>query len=194
MSRVARRIDLRDGSSHRYWYKYVLGRLLLALLSCFALIVFVGSYTTMSSKPPVIATSPVDFATLTDYDSVDSKAAPGDKQARHSIKTGPDGSVQQNQRMESVLGDAVLRLLRIRKGPKLNSHDPNAIATQPSIWDSENIEEYKALYIHPQWENWAAFDSSFLWTWKEEDAVRHKVDWKIMVWVCIMFAALNIDR
>ncbi|GAB7325112.1 hypothetical protein MBLNU13_g09198t2 [Cladosporium sp. NU13] len=148
----------------------------------------------MSAKPPVIAVSPADFATPTDHDSIDSKAAPGDKQVGHSVKPGPDGSVQQNQRMESVLGDAVLRFLRIRKGPKLNSHDPNAIATQPSIWDSENIEEYKALYIHPQWENWAAFDPSFIWTWKEEDAVRHKVDWKIMVWVCIMFAALNIDR
>lgn len=148
----------------------------------------------MPSKPPVIAASPADFATPTGHDSIDSKAAPDDKRAGHSVKPGPDGIVQQNQRMESVLGDAVLRFLRIRKGPKLNSHDPNAIATQPSIWDSENIEEYKALYIHPQWENWAAFDPSFIWTWKEEDAVRHKVDWKIMVWVCIMFAALNIDR
>ncbi|KAM0702719.1 hypothetical protein Q7P35_010151 [Cladosporium inversicolor] len=148
----------------------------------------------MSGKPPIIAASPADFATPTDHDSIDSKAAPGDKQAGHSVKPGQDGTLQQNQRMESVLGDEVLRFLRIRKGPKLNSHDPNAIATQSSIWDSENIEEYKALYIHPQWENWSAFDPSFLWTWKEEDALRHKFDWKIMVWVCIMFAALNIDR
>jgi hypothetical protein len=148
----------------------------------------------MSARLPAIAASPADLVAPIDYGSIDSKTTPDDKQAKHSIKAGPDPSVQQNQRMESVLGDAILRFLRIRKGPKLNAHDPNAIATQPSIWDSENIEEYKALYIHPQWENWTAFDPSFLWTWKEEDAVRHKVDWKIMVWVCIMFAALNIDR
>jgi len=37
-------------------------------------------------------------------------------------------------------------------------------------------------------------DPSFHWTWREENAVRRQVDWKIMVWVCIMFAALNIDR
>jgi hypothetical protein len=55
------------------------------------------------------------------------------------------------------------------------------IATQPSIWDSENLEEYKSLYIHPKWENWSAFDPSFRWTWREERAVRRKVDWKIMV-------------
>ena len=68
------------------------------------------------------------------------------------------------------------------------------MATQPSIWDSENIEEYRALYIHPQWENLSAFDPSYRWTWRQEREVRRKVDWKIMVWVCIMFAALNIDR
>jgi hypothetical protein len=95
----------------------------------------------MSARLPIIAASPAEFATPTDHDSIDSKTTPGDKQAGHSIKAGPDTSVQQNQRMESVLGDAILRFLRIRKGPKLNAHDPNAIATQPSIWDSENIEE-----------------------------------------------------
>ena len=84
------------------------------------------------------------------------------------------------------------------------------VATQPSIWDSENLEEYKELYIHPKWENLSAFDPLFRWTHREERAVRRKVDLKIMVgyllsftelgadldkiWVCIMFAALNIDR
>jgi hypothetical protein len=118
----------------------------------------------MSARLPAIAASPADLVAPIDYGSIDSKTTPDDKQAKHSIKAGPDPSVQQNQRMESVLGDAILRFLRIRKGPKLDAHDPNAIATQPSIWDSENIEEYKALYIHPQWENWTAFDPSFLWT------------------------------
>lgn len=103
------------------------------------------------------------------------------------------------ERMESALGDGLLRLLRIRKGPKNGGFDLDAVcklsrpdqliiwltliktATQPSIWDSENIEEYKARYIHPQWENYSAFDPSFRWTYREENAVRHKVDWKIMV-------------
>jgi hypothetical protein len=101
--------------------------------------------------------------------------------------------------MEAALGDAVLRFLRIRKGPKTDGYDLDAVrinlrtdreglwltltkvATQPSIWDSENVEEYKEAYIHPQWENWSAFDPSARWTWREEKAVRRKVDWKIMV-------------
>ncbi|KAH7380693.1 major facilitator superfamily domain-containing protein [Pyrenochaeta sp. MPI-SDFR-AT-0127] len=100
----------------------------------------------------------------------------------------------ETQRMETALGDYVLRFLRIRKGPKNDIYDVDAVATQSSIWDSENVEALKSLYIHPQWENWSAFDPSFRWTWREENEVRRKVDWKIMAWVCIMFAALNIDR
>ncbi|KAF2644952.1 major facilitator superfamily transporter [Massarina eburnea CBS 473.64] len=96
--------------------------------------------------------------------------------------------------MEAALGDSILRFLRIRKGPKPDEYDLDAVATQPSIWDAENVEELKESYIHPKWENWSAFDPAFRWTWREERAVRRKVDWKIMIWVCIMFAALNIDR
>ena len=59
--------------------------------------------------------------------------------------------------------------------------DLTKIATQPSIWDSEHVEEYKQAHIHPKWENWSAFDPLFRWTWREERAVRRKVDWRIMV-------------
>ncbi|KAJ4299323.1 hypothetical protein N0V90_004568 [Kalmusia sp. IMI 367209] len=132
---------------------------------------------------------------------------------KHPVKetaTVTNLATVETQRMESVLGDALLRFLRIRKGPKNDVYDLDAIATQPSIWDSENAEEYKQLYIHKEWENWSAFDPSFRWTWREERAVRRKVDWEnygkrptarptistyySQVWVCVMFAALNIDR
>lgn len=62
----------------------------------------------------------------------------------------------------------------------LSPADLVQIATQPSIWDSENVEEYKDRYIHPKWENMDAFDPNFRWTWREENAARRKVDWKIM--------------
>ncbi|ETS74766.1 hypothetical protein PFICI_13250 [Pestalotiopsis fici W106-1] len=111
-----------------------------------------------------------------------------------SASAKPGLATQETTRMETALGDAVLRFLRIRNGPKQQVYDLDAIATQPSIWDAENVEEYKAQYLHPQWENWSAFDPAFRWTWREERAIRRQVDWKIMVWVCVMFAALNIDR
>ncbi|CAH0045457.1 unnamed protein product [Clonostachys solani] len=130
---------------------------------------------------------------LSEHGSVKS---PG-KTETNIIETSPRSaapplSTTEPKRME--LGDVVLRFLGIRKGPRHEKYNPDAIATQPSIWDSEKIEELKELYIHPKWENWPAFDQNFRWTWKEETAVRHKVDWKIMVWACVMFTALNIDR
>jgi hypothetical protein len=92
-----------------------------------------------------------------------------------------DLATRETIRMESALGDAILRFFRIRKGPRGDQYDLDVMATQPSIWDSENIEEYKKLYIHPKWENASAFDPSFRWTFREENQVRRKVDWKIMV-------------
>ncbi|KAI0447465.1 major facilitator superfamily transporter [Xylaria telfairii] len=149
----------------------------------------------MSTQVPAGVSSPHDS---------DSASEPGKSRSQESIEgkhvTGsaptlaPALAAEGSGRMESALGDALLRLLRIRKGPKNSGIDLDTTATQPSIWDSENVEEYKALYIHPEWENYSAFDPSFRWTYREENAVRRKVDWKIMVWVCVMFAALDIDR
>ncbi|KAH6659124.1 major facilitator superfamily transporter [Truncatella angustata] len=146
---------------------------------------------------PQSATAPASTVSEapSDQDDVKSKATIDGKQLDGTSPAGPTAlATQETQRAEAVLGDAVLRFLRIRKGPKADEYDLDAIATQPSIWDSENVEEYKELYIHPQWENWSAFDPTFRWTWREERETRRIVDWKIIVWVCIMFAALNIHR
>ncbi|KAI1361302.1 major facilitator superfamily transporter [Xylaria arbuscula] len=140
------------------------------------------------------------FSTPNDSDTASEprKSVDGSLESKHAVRAvpplAPALAAENTDRAESALGDWFLRLLRIRKGPKNAGIDLDSTATQPSIWDSENIEEYKALYIHPQWENLSAFDPLFRWTYREENAVRHKVDLKIMVWVCIMFAALNIDR
>ncbi|KAK7407842.1 hypothetical protein QQX98_010013 [Neonectria punicea] len=152
----------------------------------------------MSGPPPIITPSPDGSVSPSDRISLTSKSSkrgPDNKQADDFVPNAPALATQENQRMEAALGDAILRFLRIRKGPKGDEYDLDAIATQPRIWDPpETIDQYKELYIHPQWENREAFDPSFRWTWREEKEVRRSVDWKIMVWVCIMFAALNIDR
>ncbi|CCF37160.1 major facilitator superfamily transporter [Colletotrichum higginsianum] len=150
----------------------------------------------MTSQQPVAKASPPGSITSSDRGGLESKTpAIDDKRPVDAAPpTAPALATQENQRMEAALGDAILRFFRIRKGPKGDEYDLDAIATQPSIWDSENVEEYKSLYIHPQWENWSAFDPNFRWTWREERETRRKVDWKIMLWACIMFAALNIDR
>ncbi|KAL1849408.1 hypothetical protein Daus18300_013290 [Diaporthe australafricana] len=149
----------------------------------------------MSAQQPITHPPPTEPNVPSDNESLESKATRAIQVHDDSTPTtAPALATQDTQRMESALGDVILRALKIRKGPKGEAYDIDAVATQPSIWDSENVEEYKELYIHPQWENRGAFDPKFRWSWREERSVRRKVDWKIMVWVCIMFAALNIDR
>ncbi|KAH8163534.1 hypothetical protein CIB48_g4706 [Xylaria polymorpha] len=149
----------------------------------------------MSTQPPAGVSSPHDSDSASEPRKSKSQEIIDSKHAGGPAPTlAPALAAEGSDRVESALGNALLRLLRIRKGPKNAEVDLDATATQPSIWDSENVEEYKALYIHPQWENYSAFDPSFRWTYREENAVRRKVDWKIMVWVCVMFAALDIDR
>ncbi|OTA68676.1 MFS general substrate transporter [Hypoxylon sp. EC38] len=143
----------------------------------------------MSTQAQISSPTSTRSAILSDHGDVKSKGITDE-----ITSPVPALAARETERMEAALGDAILRFLRIRKGSKGDEYDLDAIATQPSIWDSDNVEEYKELYIHPQWENWTAFDPKFRWTFREERAVRRKVDWKIMVWVCIMFAALNIDR
>ncbi|KAI0513278.1 major facilitator superfamily domain-containing protein [Xylaria bambusicola] len=71
-------------------------------------------------------------------------------------------------------------------------YNPNAIATQPSVYDDVDIRDQ---YLpRPDWENAHRFDPSARWTWGEEHKVIRKIDWRIMLWVAVMFTAMELDR
>ncbi|KAI0188916.1 major facilitator superfamily domain-containing protein [Xylaria flabelliformis] len=71
-------------------------------------------------------------------------------------------------------------------------YDPHAIATQPSVYDVEDIKDQ--YQPRADWENAHRFDPLMRWTWSEEYKVIRKVDWRIMLWVAIMFTAMELDR
>ncbi|GKT57560.1 major facilitator superfamily transporter [Colletotrichum tofieldiae] len=83
----------------------------------------------MSSQQPVAKASPPGSITSSDHGALDSKtAATDDKRPIDSAPpTAPALATQETQRMEAAMGDAILRFLRIRKGPKDEEYDLDAV-------------------------------------------------------------------
>lgn len=80
-----------------------------------------------AQQQPTNKPSPAGSITSSDHAGADSKTGTG-KDVRDVVPpTAPALATQQTQRMEAALGDAILRFLRIRKGPKAEEYDLDAV-------------------------------------------------------------------
>ncbi|GAA5840477.1 hypothetical protein JCM3766R1_000298 [Sporobolomyces carnicolor] len=136
----------------------------------------------LPAQPPLHPTSPDSF--------VDEKELPTTDSENSSLYDKSSVAPLAPAVSEpSTPGDAILRYVGLRKRRAVDSLD--AVATRESVYDGPLAKHYAP---HPKWENLENFDPSFRWTHREEKRVVRKVNWKILLWVCFMFLALDIDR
>lgn len=84
----------------------------------------------MTTERPAADSPPAEHNTPSDHDSVKSKTT-RDVKGPQDVVSEADSALasRENQRMEGVLGDAILRFLRIRKGPKFDTRDLDAVSS-----------------------------------------------------------------
>lgn len=138
----------------------------------------------MRITPEIVSTTKGRGSSSNDGD-LDQKVDLDDKNIHEVFTTYPDSLVEPE---DTSAPPGFWESLTTRKRPR----DLDAVATVRSVFDDPALAEF--YQPRPDYENLHRFDPSERWTYREEQAVVRKTDWKIFVWILVMFFGLNIDR
>ncbi|KAJ5450721.1 uncharacterized protein N7458_007170 [Penicillium daleae] len=102
--------------------------------------------------------------------------------------------VQQDGKSSSVvtLSEAYPKE-RARNYGTLEPNGETAEKINPFL-DPEVAEYWRGVYEKAQYECRDVFDPTLTWSEEEERALVRKLDWRICLWACVMFFALQVDR
>lgn len=70
-----------------------------------------------------------------------------------------------------------------------NNHTKHNVFADPDV-----AAYYKRLYEKADYEGRHVFDPELTWSAQEERTALWKIEWRVSLWACIMFTALNMDR
>jgi hypothetical protein len=75
--------------------------------------------------------------------------------------------------------------------------DAKVLNVEDIVFNESDFSDDKlAVYYKPRedYEGYHRFDPKAVWTEEEERVLVRKIDLRIMLWCCVMFVALQLDR
>ncbi|TVY81581.1 putative transporter [Lachnellula suecica] len=111
-----------------------------------------------------------------------------------SSQNFPNNKHAPTQRKNHVVGDS-----KLNYEAQTNFGDPmpakSSSLTSVSDSDEEEVaEHWRKVYDAAQYECRHLFDPELTWTEEEEKKLVRRLDWRVCLWACVMFFALQVDR
>lgn len=93
----------------------------------------------------------------------------------------------------------IISVISIDEDKSFNSRnfdfENNDNGTEHNVFANPDVAAYyRKVYENAEYEGRHVFDPEMTWSKDEERRVLWKIEWNVLLWACIMFMALNMDR